>query len=70
MKKWKKKLSVYGSLEDKIGLHDPTVLFLKKRSKVKIEKNNKVYGGLSIMLVHHRHLGLKLTDMDLFDKRR
>jgi len=48
-------------------LHDPTILFRKKYQRVKIGKNNKVYGGLSIMLVHRKHLGLKLTNMDLFD---
>jgi len=29
-----------------------------------------VYGGLSIMLVHNRHLKLKLIGMNLFDKQR
>jgi len=37
---------------------------------VKILKIMKVYGGLFIMLVYHRYLGLNLTVWDLFDKRR
>jgi len=37
---------------------------------VKIEKINKVYCGLSIMWVHHRHLELKVNGRDLFDKQR
>jgi len=36
---------------------------------VKIGKINKVYGGLSIMWVYHRHLELKVNRRDLFGKR-
>ena len=59
MKKWKEKnkISVDGSLKDTIDMHDPQSSLLKiKMLKLKT----------SIMLVHHRHLKLKLTDIDLF----
>jgi len=43
------------------------VAFFLKDQTVKIEKINEVYGGPLLGLVHHRHLGLKLTRKDFYD---
>jgi len=44
--------------------------FLKKDQMVEIGKINKVYSGLSIMLVHLTYLWLNLTGKDVLDRRR
>jgi hypothetical protein len=48
-------------------LKDPMVLIFLKNQMVKIKKINEVYGGPSIILVHLRHLELKIDGKDHYD---